>query len=260
MLGVGGYVMVEVKKYSGVTEASYDAIPIFILCLGLFVFLLSFLGLFGACKENKCMNYVYAVVLSILVLCQISAGIAGFVKKDAIDSLIERELHNSMKDFGVDNINITKTGEEPEYNVVAAAWNVIQTEFECCGTDGYKDWTNTTIMGTDSKFQQYLDSVGYKKSEVVPGKCDPTACPQYPVPDSSCKNETVNCGWTYADADLDKAIYTEGCSTKLNDWLSDNIAIIAGAAVGIAVVEMIGVIFSCYIIKNPESEYLNRYN
>ena len=44
------------------------------------MFLLSFLGLFGACKENKCMNYVYAVVLSILVLCQISAGIAGFVK------------------------------------------------------------------------------------------------------------------------------------------------------------------------------------
>ena len=78
-------------------------------------------------------------------------------KKDAIDSLIEKELHNSMKDFGVDNINITKTGEEPEYNVVAAAWNVIQTEFECCGTDGYKDWTNTTIMGADSKFQQYLD-------------------------------------------------------------------------------------------------------
>lgn len=97
MLGIGGYVMVEVKKYSvsqrkypsraivlfklqGVTEASYDAIPIFILCLGLFVFLLSFLGLFGACKENKCMGGTYAVVLSILVLCQISAGIAGFVK------------------------------------------------------------------------------------------------------------------------------------------------------------------------------------
>ena len=146
-----------------------------------------------------------------------------------------------MKDFGVDNINVTKSGEEPEYNVVAAAWNVIQTEFECCGTDGYEDWTNTTIMGVDSKFNQYLDvrffrfegfllersfqnwrelrfveislnfrklfqSVGYKKSEVVAGKCDPNACPQYPVPDSSCKNETVNCGWTYADDNVDKAI------------------------------------------------------
>ena len=68
------------SSFQGVTESSYDAIPIFILCLGLFVFLLSFLGLFGACKENKCMNGTYAVVLSILVLCQISAGIAGFVK------------------------------------------------------------------------------------------------------------------------------------------------------------------------------------
>lgn len=248
MLGIGGYVMVEVKKYSGVTEDSYDAIPIFILCLGLFVFLLSFLGFFGAWKENTCMNGTYAVILSVLVLCQISAGIAGFVKKDAIDSLIERELHNSMKDFGVDNVNVTKTGEVPEYNAVAAAWNIIQKEFECSGTDGYHDWTNTTIMGDDSRFSQYLDSVGYKKSEVVPGKCDPTACPVHPVPDSSCQEEAVNCGWTYSNEDTD--IYKEGCSEKLNDWLSDNIAIIAGAAVGIAVVEMIGVLFSCYIIKN----------
>ena len=133
------------------------------------------------------MNGTYAVVLSILVLCQISAGIAGFVKdrflnlsyvtydmlnqkifcqemilqnlvkKDAIDGLIEKELHNSMKDFGVDNVNVTKTGEEPEYNPVAAAWNVIQKEFKCSGTDGYQDWTNTTIMGADSRFSQYLD-------------------------------------------------------------------------------------------------------
>ena len=78
-------------------------------------------------------------------------------KKDAIDGLIEKELHNSMKDFGVDNVNVTKTGEEPEYNPVAAAWNVIQKEFKCSGTDGYQDWTNTTIMGSDSRFSQYLD-------------------------------------------------------------------------------------------------------
>ena len=46
---------------------------------------------------------------------------------------------------------------------------------------------------------------------------------------------------------------------QLNDWLSDNIAIIAGAAVGIAVVEMIGVLFSCYILKNGDNEYNSRY-
>jgi len=198
-----------------------------------------------------------------------------------------------MKDFGVDNVNVTKTGEEPEYNPVAAAWNVIQKEFKCSGTDGYEDWTNTTIMGADSRFSQYLDvrfffrfidvfglkslkiywiliftdnlhqnrifqSVGYKKGEVVPGKCDPSACPAYPVPDSSCQKQAVNCGWTYAN--VDKDIYKEGCADKLNDWLSDNIAIIAGAAVGIAVVEMIGVIFSCYILKNGGYDDYSNYN
>ena len=159
-------------------------------------------------------------------------SLRNLAKKDAIDSLIEKELHKSMKDFGVDNVNVTKTGDEPEYNPVAAAWNVIQKEFKCCGTDGYQDWTNTTVMGADSRFAQYLDvsnfrskllfrskpsfqSVGYKKSEVVPGKCDPEACPTYPVPDSSCKNMTVNCGWTYPDAKRDTSIYTEGCAPKV---------------------------------------------
>ena len=46
----------------------------------------------------------------------------------------------------------------------------------------------------------------------------------------------------------------------MNDWLSDNIAIIAGAAVGIAVVEMIGVIFSCYILKNGGYDDYSNYN
>ena len=58
-----------------------------------------------------------------------------------------------------------------------------------------------------------FQSVGYKSGEVVPGKCDPAACPVNPVPDSSCKNETVNCGWTYANVNND--IYTEGCADKV---------------------------------------------
>ena len=60
---------------------------------------------------------------------------------------------------------------------------------------------------------QIFKSVGYKKGEVVPGKCDPTACPVFPVPDSSCQKDAVNCGWTYSD--VDKDIYKEGCADKV---------------------------------------------
>ena len=148
----------------------------------------------------------------------------------------------------------------------------------CPSLIGLLTWSRASSFANQLKTRSKLSfqSVGYKKSQVVPGKCDPEACPTYPVPDSSCKNMTVNCGWTYPDAKRDTSIYTEGCAPKvrlsvicwlsiiffkMNDWLSDNIAIIAGAAVGIAVVEMIGVIFSCYIIKNGGyDEYSSQYN
>ena len=39
-------------------------------------------------------------------------------------------------------------------------------------------------------------------------------------------------------------------TTQVDTWLEDNIAIIAGAAVGIAVVELFGVFFGCYLIKS----------
>ena len=186
LLGIGGYVMTEVKKYSGVTEDSYDSIPIFIICLGLFVFLISFFGCFGALKKNSCMTMTYSVVLGILVICQIGAGIAGFVLKDDLISSLETELKKTMpvrqqmklwiicnfkqwavegvpKEFNdvafdlIDNLNEGPKDDTIEYNVVAEGWNLVQDGFKCCGINEYKDWTNTTIMNdTNSGFIQFV--------------------------------------------------------------------------------------------------------
>lgn len=241
LLGIGGYVMVEVKKYSGVTEGSYDSIPIFIICLGLFVFLIAFFGCFGAMKKNSCLTMTYSVVLLILVICQIGAGIAGFVLKDDLFDALEAELEKTMPKW-----NETKDKDgNPELSLEAQGWDLLHEGFSCCGINEYQDWTNTTIMGEESDFIEFI------KAQDDP-KWDENITP-YPVPSSCCidhgKNDS-SCGWTYVSAD--GSINQEGCVTKVDSWLEDNIAIIAGAAVGIAVVEMVGVIFGCYLIKSGE--------
>jgi len=269
LLGIGGYVMTEVKKYQGVTEDSYDSIPIFIICLGLFVFLISFFGCFGALKKNSCMTMTYCVVLGILVICQIGAGIAGFVLKDDLINSLETELtktmpqwavvpesynmleYNDVIDFTVDVADGPKD-DSIEYNVVADGWNLVQDGFKCCGVNSYEDWTNTTIMKSDadSGFMQFI------KSRQNPA-WNQTITP-YPVPSACCKESDslkTPCGYTYVKEDVNESIYTDGCLVTVDDWLDDNIAIIAGAAVGIAVVEIVGVLFGCYLIKSE-----NGYN
>ena len=117
LLGIGGYVMIEVKKYSGVTEGSYDGIPIFIICLGLFVFLIAFFGCFGAMKKSSCLTMTYSVVLLILVICQIGAGIAGFVLKSDLFNALEKELKKTMPVSYIQNyILLTSLGLEMEPN------------------------------------------------------------------------------------------------------------------------------------------------
>jgi len=152
LLGIGGYVMVEVKKYSGVTEGSYDSIPIFIICLGLFVFLIAFFGCFGAMKKNSCLTMTYSVVLLILVICQIGAGIAGFVLKDDLFDALEAELEKTMPKW-----NETKDKDgNPELSLEAQGWDLLHEGFSCCGINEYQDWTNTTIMGEESDFIEFI--------------------------------------------------------------------------------------------------------
>jgi len=235
LLGIGGYVMVEVKKYAGVTEGSYDGIPIFIICLGLFVFLIAFFGCFGAWKQNSCLTMTYSVVLAILVICQIGAGIAGFVLKDQLFDTLETELSKTMKSW-----DTTKdSNDKPVPNLEADGWDLLHESFKCCGVNSYQDWTNTTIMGDQSNFSNYISNNGWDPKET-----------EYPTPSSCCGygHDEGDCGWTYTDPD--GTIYEEGCVKKVDNWLEDNISIIAGAAVGIAVVQIVGVLFGCYLIKS----------
>ena len=48
-------------------------------------------------KQNSCLTMTYSVVLAILVICQIGAGIAGFVMKDQLFDTLETELSKTMK-------------------------------------------------------------------------------------------------------------------------------------------------------------------
>jgi CD63 antigen len=71
-------------------------VPIFMLSLGGLTFGLSIFGFFGGLKRNPCLTTTYAIILSILVVCEISAGITGFVKQDQVSAALIKISKDSM--------------------------------------------------------------------------------------------------------------------------------------------------------------------
>ncbi|XP_028137745.1 tetraspanin-6-like isoform X2 [Diabrotica virgifera virgifera] len=63
-----------------------------------------------------------------------------------------------------------------------------------------------------------------------------------PIPQSCCIQD--NC-----TTEKEDQIYSQGCYTKIIEFLNGNVGIVAGAAVGIAFFPLIGVILSCCLAK-----------
>ncbi|XP_072927163.1 CD63 antigen isoform X2 [Hemitrygon akajei] len=93
-----------------------------------------------------------------------------------------------------------------------------QEQFHCCGSVNYSDW-----------FPQLNNT----------------------VPDSCCKHVSKDCGKNVDAAN----IYRQGCVQLINDWLKNNIVIVAGVALGIALFQLLGIIFACVLMKGIKSGY-----
>ncbi|XP_071941675.1 CD63 antigen-like [Antedon mediterranea] len=87
---------------------------------------------------------------------------------------------------------------------------------------------NLECCGTNNytEWYEYLD-------DSVPDSC---------CDDNDCKNVVENA-------------YDEGCSKALFDYFNDNIAIIAGVAIGVALVQLIGVMCACCLMRSIKNEY-----
>jgi len=59
----------------------------------------------------------------------------------------------------------------------------------------------------------------------------------------------------YKDQVRTSAPFDKGCFQKVEDNVMKNIMIVAGAGIGIAVVEILGIILSCCLARSIKSEY-----
>ncbi|KAM4882862.1 CD63 antigen [Thomomys bottae] len=186
---------------------SGSLLPVVIIAVGVFLFLVAFVGCCGTCKENYCLMITFAIFLSLIVLVEVAVAISGYVFKDKIVTEFDKDFRQQMKNYSKNN--------------TASILDKLQEEFSCCGASNYTDWENAYGMPKDQ------------------------------VPDSCCVNVTQNCGIGFKV----ETINTKGCVESIGMFLRKNVLLVAAAALGIAFVEVLGVIFACCLVKSIRSGY-----
>jgi len=218
----GAVAHVYLADYDVFMEGQVVASSVVLIAVGVLVVLVAFLGCCGACVENSCMMKAYGALLLVFFICEIGIGVAAYVYKGDVQDWIKDGMNKTIVDYGKSDFESVKT-----------SWDIIQPNLKCCGVESYKDWTNA-----------------FKVSDVADS-----------VPASCCKNlEDPKCGDGLADKPEDQVkdkIYTEGCFSEVKDELKADIAIVGGAAIGIAVLQLIVSIVAFFLGRRMSQE--NQY-
>lgn len=218
LVAAGVIIQVAYRKYLDFLGDRFFSIPLYIIILGCFIFLISYLGCCGAIKESHCMVLTFSFLLGIVFFAQIGAAVVAFRSRDEIGVFIQKNMETSLKNFN-----------QSGFKEITETWNAVQQKFSCCGVVSYKDWVNTTFSISSSA-----------------------------VPDSCCVYDVVGCGRGILNLDthqVDTKIHVSGCLDTLSNGVRDNVAIVGGTIIGIAFVQFVGLVFSACLSTNIRLGY-----
>lgn len=230
LLGVGIWMKVDknFNKYLDVikidqTDKTMQAAIILVIVIGAIIFLTGFLGCCGAIQESSCLLMMYAIIMGLLLLAEITAAILAAVFRKELG----KELKSNMFKYVSKDM---KPLEKDKNEVNVLAWSSMQVKLKCCGANNYRDYNNNTNFNT--RPQKYPQSCCVNKKEDSEKPDDPNSAEM-----QQCFNNVGN----------SKYFHTEGCYDKLKKWVEDRAAILIGIGVGIAVIQILGIAFACCV-------------
>ncbi|XP_050499919.1 leukocyte surface antigen CD53-like isoform X3 [Diabrotica virgifera virgifera] len=268
LIAVGASIHTYYTKYDFFLNSEYFSLPNMLIATGTFIFLICFLGCYGAIKNSWIMLMAFSLLLGIIFIFEFSAGIAGYVLRDKTEKYLTDSLTTAM-----DKYNSSSS--------TATMWDLVQTTFTCCGVNSYKDWEpvmkNTdlpisccpTKAGTSGSF--YCNAVTPTISVPTPSTTSvPTASTakpssitptvqstttnetsaQHPNPTSSRRKRR-----DVSQPATTTSPYNIGCETAFGKWVKAHAVDIGAVCFTLAVLQLIGIGFSCHLSKQLKNSY-----
>ncbi|XP_073709640.1 CD82 molecule b [Misgurnus anguillicaudatus] len=222
IMGFGLWVLLDNQSFITVLQESSTTLKVgsyILIGIGSLSMLMGFLGCIGAVYEIRCLLGLYFTCLLLILVAQVTAAVLIYFQRD----LLKQEMSTIVNKILVNYSGHNKTSEH--------AWDYLQRTMKCCGWTGPSNWTENMSIKNNS---QTL----------------------YPC---SCRNESIS-GIEIKENGLCESlvkewpVYTQGCVSNVEDWLLRNYGVILGVCVGIAVIELLGMILSMCLCKTVQQE------
>ncbi|XP_033230609.1 CD63 antigen-like [Belonocnema kinseyi] len=215
LISFGGVILATYHDYSNFVDNWLFAAPVLMIIVGVIVFLVSFFGCCGAVKENHCMIITFSVLLLLIFALELGAGISGYIMRGKVGTMLESRMNGTMHQYNEDE-------------KVKNSWNIMQHDLDCCGINGPADWSKAGF-----------------RDNTLPISC----CQNVPMKNTTDKNSRGTCDMNSI------SVRDKGCVNKLRSFIEDKAVVLGGVGVGIALVQLIGVIFACCLARSIRREY-----
>ncbi|XP_041365871.1 tetraspanin-18-like [Gigantopelta aegis] len=229
LLGIGLWVKVDPKvgKVQDLAELQSDTRYIYIssyvlIGVGGFVVIVGVFGCCGGLTSNRCLLGLYIFLLIIVFLGHIAAAIMAIVFKVEVLGNIKRDLLLNLREE-----------YRPGRAQYTRPWDFVQAWLDCCGVNGFKDYRNVFPLNSTCPTNVPNSCCTLKSS-------DPDDI--IPVDEKKCQLE--------AKTDVGGPnVKTKGCIDAIMDKITQYNGILIGIAVGLAVIEILGVILACCLCR-----------
>ncbi|XP_052010523.1 CD82 antigen-like [Xyrauchen texanus] len=224
IMGFGLWILLDNQSFFVVLQDSSMALKVgsyILIGVGSFSMVLGFLGCLGAIYEIRCLLVLYFTCLLLILLAQVAAAVLIFFQRDVLRKETTEIVTKIMANYSGQN----KTTEQ--------AWDYIQRTMQCCGwAHGLMDWDANYVMKNSTVDKLY------------PCSCHNTSLPLFNIADNGFCEATSN----------DFPIYQMGCLENVESWLFTNYGVILGICLGVAVIELLGMILSMGLCKSVHQE------
>ncbi|XP_035673915.1 CD9 antigen-like [Branchiostoma floridae] len=250
LLGIGIWLLVDPASKAIQSVLSFYGIAVYIIiAAGAITTVVGFLGCCGACKESKCLLIMFSIFLGIIFAVEVAAGIVAIVQRGLLSDLIT--------DSFADILN-----QEPDLESLTGAVKVgvvaMQAGLQCCGLNATSNWANPQLEDS-CKCTGPTQGVPTVPPGITTGPT--TAAPSTTSVVMTTSNGSVpvgpgggGTGGGSQDPDACVGGLYQPCEGKLQTFLEDNFLIVGVAALVFSVVQIIGICFSCIVIKNANTD------
>ncbi|XP_039886968.1 tetraspanin-33 [Simochromis diagramma] len=184
-----------------------------LIVVGSVMFLITFLGCFGALRNTICLLKMFVGLLVAILLLQIAAAFVGYFFTDTVMERTERLMMKAIERYREDQD-------------LENAIDFIQKKFQCCGVESYKNWSRNAYFEC-SDTNPSLEACG------VPFSC----CIRLQT--QTVLNTMCGYGMQQLEEKLARQdIFTIGCLDKIVWWAKHNLLLVAGLTAGLLLLEV----------------------